>query len=242
MKVITILLLFVYQTTLIGQGITTDTIWKITDKVSIKAPKNIKRNELYYCGPGCGGYDSTTAVLRYYQPKWEDSLARISVLVIYSSETLDLMKYVQEIEQDSTLSITKQCTLVALELENYHISSDRPGSLDHICSDFSPTKFVKINNKYYYIESKRNELEIFEYSRSVLGIKFNQISRRYQCSWERYLLVDSIIYYFIVSAHEKVKPRNWKKKLEQIKPIFYNLMNSIIIKDDDETIDKEKEK
>lgn len=231
---VTIILFFVCQTILIAQSLEPDTIWKITDKVFIKAPKTIERNKHYYRGPNWSTYDSTTSVLTYYEPNWEDRLARISVLVIYSSETLDLMKYVQEIEQDSTLSITKQCTLVALELENYHISSDRPGSLDHIFSDFSPTKFVKINNKYYFIDSKRNELEIFEYSRKILGIKFNQISRRYQCSWERYLLVDSIVYYFIVSAHEKVKPKQWKKKSEQIKPIFYNLMNSIIIKDDDE--------
>ena len=122
MKVIIILLLlFFSKTLLLSQEAASDTIWNITNKVSIKASKGIEIHKRHACGPDCNGGEAS-AVLIYYNLKWEDSLAEIKIYSYYGHTTLDLMEYAKKIDQDSTLSPAERSNKISKKIEDIYVN------------------------------------------------------------------------------------------------------------------------
>ncbi len=232
--IIIILLLFFNQTLLLSQVAASDTIWNITNKVSIKAPKGIEIQKRHACGPDCSGADSADAVLIHYNLKWEDSLTEIRIHCHYRNTTLDLMEYAKKIDQDSTLSLAERSNKVSKKMEDTYVN--------FFGTIWDTVTFLPVNNKYYYIDTKGHEFNRLKYTRWFLGIKYHTYKIRYKSYWERYLLVDSIVYHFGVWSNEEVKEKHREKKLEEIKPIFDNLIQNIAIKEEKEEIIHKKQK
>ena len=233
-RTIILLLLFFSKTLLLSQGAASDTIWNITNKVSIKAPKGIEIDTHYACGPSCNGIDSADAVLIHYDLKWEDSLVNIYMHSYYNHAALDLMEYARKIDQDSTLSLAERSNKVSKKMEDIYV--------DFFGTIWDTATFLPINNKYYYIDTKGHEFNRLKYTRWFLGIKYHTYKIRYKSYWKRHLLIDSIVYHFSVEATEEVKEKHREKKLEEIKPIFDNLIQNIAIKEEKEEIIHKKQK
>jgi len=214
-----------------------DSLWQISSKVYIKAPTNIKVRQDYSAGPSHNALDSVDAIFICNELEWENQTHEFSVDVFYHNNSVDFMQYANDLDSLHWLSEEWKCRIMIDLLKKYDLDA-RPYFTERkfvYCSDYSITPLQRINKKYYYLDIRNSHIYSDRRVVKFLGIPYYTKKKQYESGYERWLLVDSVLYYFTVTAKKRVtskKKRIWAT--EQLKPIFYRLVNGITIKEEEE--------
>ncbi|WP_052595289.1 hypothetical protein [Aureispira sp. CCB-QB1] len=220
----------------VGQPILMDTVLRLTDKVSIKCPKAIEVHKHYSCGPGCSGIKGFDSVLIYDELRLENNeTIFMRVIPLYGHKSLDIMAYAKKLEGDTSLSKLEKYELVAekISVRYLNLSQKISGASVPFYDDIE-------KRKHYYLDRCGFRLDVWRSTINFLGIKLKRKTYTYKNYWERYLLIDSIVYYFYVCSKWGVKGGKRKKDFKMLEPIFYDLVNGVIIKEEEEGLIKEE--
>jgi hypothetical protein len=235
-----------------------DTIWQVANNVYIKAPRQIKASLSCYCGPDCGtSKESANFIANLFD--WETKKHKYRVEIDYSNSSdgsLILMKKANDLEKIPWLKEGMKCEIMEREL--------RGGRLWPIFSKMHFEKILKkgengrverkrIKGKYYYLDIQYSEMlscgktwaQILDHPnrkperivRRFLGIipyYSYEKGSTYRAEFERYLLVDSILYTFSMITKKRVRKGKAKKQLDKYQPMFNDFVNGIIIREEEE--------
>ncbi len=236
MKILLLVILLGLNLSLVvGQPILMDTVLRLTNKVSIKCPKAIEVHKSYLRGPSHVTMDSSDAILIHNELRLENNeTIFMRVIPRYGHKSLDIMAYAKKLEGDTSLSKLEKYELVAKKISVRY--TNRNDMLSGRSIPFSDIE----KSKYYYLDRRGCDLDVWRSTINFLGIKLKRKTYTYKNYWERYLLIDSIVYYFYVCSKWGVKGGKRKKDFKMLEPIFYDLVNGIIIKEEEEGLIKEE--
>ncbi|WMX17291.1 hypothetical protein [Aureispira sp. CCB-E] len=228
-------LLGVNLSLVVGQPILMDTVLRLTDKVSIKCSKDFEIHQRESYGPIGKKIDISTTMLIYNELRLENNETIFMwVIPLYGNRSVDVMAYAKKLEGDTSLSKLEKYELVAKKISVRY--TNRNDMLSGRSIPFSDIE----KSKYYYLDRRGCDLDVWRSTINFLGIKLKRKTYTYKNYWERYLLIDSIVYYFYVRSKWGVKGGKRKKDFKMLEPIFYDLVNGIIIKEEEEGLIKEE--
>jgi hypothetical protein len=244
MKLIGFILVLLNTPFLFAQNSIEDTILSVTDKVYIKAPKNTKVLR-YYAKNALSSslIKSESTIFTYNDLSWETDSVFVEIQAIYSGTTTSLRNYTRSIEKDSTLTEIERCSLVADKINNNYNTL-----LRKITNDYGLNyQATKMRGLYYYSDAVGILVERERVIKKFLFIPFYKKVYKTQSYMERHIFVDSVVYCLSVYAKHKgnrikvVRPQNRMKSISKIQPSFDRLVNSLIIKEEENQVLIKKE-
>lgn len=265
MRIVLTLLLSFFSQTLVAQK---DTIWKIIDKVYIKAPIDVNirihNNSSFYLGRAGS---LIRKGLSYNTLDWENETHKFRVSIGFDNSTFRFMEYAKDLDSLYWLSEELKCEIMGTKLKKYGRGwlpyKDIRNSIM-----YSLTKWERINDKYYYLDTRSHKSLIGDktidqivrdsdkgkkkYTKrgiSLWGIPLYFYDKRlgYKAQFTRYLLVDSVMCKFSIEAKKKIygpqkRVKALKKKLEKNhhkhQSFFYDFIERIMIRKEEEDIKK----
>jgi len=241
MKIILFVLLLINTDLVLAQNGISDTTLRITDRVYIKAPRNTKVTSYYVEEYGWFRHIGEMAfadtalinpVFTYNNLHWETGSLMIDVIVSDSGASSTVSNYAETIEEDTSLRMEERCSLVAKKINYSYGNTPRMRLRDH-----SITKPIKIAGLYYHSDGMGMTLERDRIAKKILFIHYYKKIYTVEVYLERHILIDGVIYYFGVFLEYRSKV-NYKrrrkqaiKKVESMKPAFYQLLDDITIKE-----------
>ena len=217
-----------------AQKITYDTLWNISPKVFFYGPKDIESSSYH------NFYMDSNIKFEFYSNYlfFKRKQVRHSSIAHYYEEIKEYHdEYQKKIQQG--ISIEKADSSIFYRLIRYAGSYHTDDFFNSRGIYDKLSKFDKLQGKYHYIDYQT------AYKKKIPIYRKNDWRRDkedsiivYDCSIERYLLVDSVIYLFSSTILER--PRNRKKGLRIVEREFKKFVPCIWVKED-ETVLPESE-
>lgn len=235
-KILTLFLLLFYYLTFYGQGNCQDTLWQISPKVHLFSTSNIKSEPKRTIGRNYG-----IQIFFYYNSiKYKANKVDNYCRVRYSGhiKTYIADEYQKKIQQG--ISIEKADSSILYRLTQY---AGRHHTADFFSSLGGYEKietFDKLQGKYHYMDfyaAYRKKVPLYPlYQKNAWRRKKQDSIEVYDCSIERYLLVDSVIYLFTSSIIKPIRSR--KRGLRIVEREFKQFVRCIWVKEDEEVLEK----
>ncbi len=229
-----------------AQLVAADTIWDISHKVSLKWSKKSNLTKTYskkYKHHDRNNNFYPTMFFYYNRLKWYYGKGvQVYFWAHYDDTTLEFMEYAQALDRDSTKSKEERHAAMNEKLLEYSERGDDEFRMLSYNYTTLPQKIF--DGKYYYMDVKVNTLDSKDtYGRdSTTGENRKILHRRfYKNSWERYILIDSVVYSFGVFARDPVSLEDKERNIESLRPTFEQLVNNVIIKEEEEAWDRAEE-
>ena len=210
-----------------------DTIWKMSPKLYIYTNKEIKSKPRYSSAIGFDAKFNYNNLSIKYKKVFNYCHA-------YYSE--DIKEYQDEYQKKTQqgISIEKADSSILYRLTQY---AGRHHTADFFSSLGGYEKietFDKLQGKYHYMDfyaAYRKKVPLYPlYRKNAWRRKKQDSIEVYDCSIERYLLVDSVIYLFTSSI---IKPtRSRKRGLRIVEREFKQFVRCIWVKEDEEVLEK----
>lgn len=246
MKIIGFLFLLLNTNLVYAQNTGLDSIWSVTDKVSIKAPKNAKgvryyvENTIYQCH---SRDDSTNVMFTYNDLFWETDSVNVEVRVLYGGTSVNIRNYLEDTEKDSSLTEREIYFWVEKKINRFYNDLSRK-----ITNDYSLNQGRKMRGLYYYSDAMGVSLEINKVVKKFLFLYYYKKEYELETYMRRHIFIDSVVYCLAVSAKYKgertraARRKNRGKHIKKIQPSFDRLVNSLIIKEEENQVLIKKEK
>jgi hypothetical protein len=231
-KLLTFSIIILSTTITIAQKIGHDTLFSISPKVFISTSKETESDSHYILALD---YDATF----YCNNIYTYTKNNIHYCHAHYSEDIkiDQEKYQKKIQQG--VSIEKADSFILYKLTRFATHYHRNdlyyswGVYDKL------SKFDKLQGKYHYIDYqtayKRKEPI---YRKDYWKRDTEDSIYVYDCSIERYLLVDSVIYCFTSSLRKNCRKRNRKRSLRIVEREFKEFVRCIWVKEEEDMIDE----
>ncbi|CAA6806120.1 MAG: Unknown protein [uncultured Sulfurovum sp.] len=230
-KALLLFILFIFPLIINAQKITYDTLWSISPKVFFYGPKDIESSSYH------NFYIDSNIKFEFYSNYlfFKRKQVRHSSIAHYYEDSNEYHeKYQKKIQQG--ISIEKADSFILYKLTQYASHYHRGDFFTSWGGYEEIEKFDKLQGKYHYIDfyaayKKRQPI----YRNNDWKRTTRDTIIVHDCSIERYLLVDSVIYLFTSTLREP--HRNRKRGLRILEREFKQFVRCIWVKEEEELLE-----